>query len=826
VGDNPPYIGIDFGTTYASMAWYNPGYGPPHTGQAEIILNSEGEPKTPSVVYYGEDETLVGKLADNLVEDALEDPAERQDVSQRIIRNIKRELVMPPRIALPGNRFVRPVEVAAEILKKLKLDAEDGVFHTKVPRAIITYPAEFDVIQQQVIERAGRMAGFEEVVLLEEPVAGALAYARSGREVGEHVLVYDLGGGTFDLAVLDNAGDSFHVALEPKGIDKCGGEDFDLALYYYCDEIAREKLGRPISPTGAIDLKFLRECRDRKENLSVRERVTVSSLLPGSRVFKHELDREKFDELISDYVETTIRLTQAIVQEAEDGGHKVDTVVLTGGSSKVLLVKRLLSETLPVPPLSFDKGDFAVALGAAHYAHLLWDMPPRRSKPLVGEEPGGEAEPDAQEILDQYRYKVVETAGPDRTMNRSEVDRLDAFATQLGLDEARAAGVEREVLGKTKEDVLLGRYNEAVKMVWKDEKLNSLEAAWLPTLADELGVDPDQAANAEREIMGATREEAFQPSPEPRTSEEMVNFILGLSLEGHSGDVNAVAFTPNGKFMASGSSDGTVRGWSLRTGESVGTLPGPQDRVTCVSFSPDGRFLAAGGLDKTIRVWKLPKGEPLHAFKHMDWVWSIAVSPSGQILASGGADKKIKLWSLETDELLNTLDGHSHWVMALAMGADGRALASGGADGTARLWETSTGRLLSTFEHTAWVRSVSTSRDGRNIAGGCEDGVIKVWGEASLTIDAHVGPVMSVAMSTDEELLFSGGADGRIKVWSLSTGELLNVLPGHPRGIGSVAISPDGFLGSGGADRVVKVWRRQQAPEPRPAIDIPQDPSS
>jgi molecular chaperone DnaK (HSP70) len=97
-----PYIGIDFGTTYASMAWYNPGNSPPHTGQAEIILNSEGEPKTPSVVYYGENEILVGKLAENIVEDAAEGSSERQDVSQRIIRNIKRELVMPPRIASSG----------------------------------------------------------------------------------------------------------------------------------------------------------------------------------------------------------------------------------------------------------------------------------------------------------------------------------------------------------------------------------------------------------------------------------------------------------------------------------------------------------------------------------------------------------------------------------------------------------------------------------------------------------------------------------------------------------------------------------------------------
>lgn len=819
---NPPYIGIDFGTTYSSMAWYNPGNNPPYSGQAELILNSEGESKTPSMVYYGEDETLVGKLAEQILEDASDEPAAREAVSRRIVSSIKRGLVTPPRIAVSGSRFVRPVEVVAEILKKLKLDAEDGVFHTEIPRAIITYPAEFNVIQRQVIERAGRMAGFDEVVLLEEPVAGALAYARSGRDVGEHVLVYDLGGGTFDLAVLDNEGESFHVALEPKGIDKCGGEDFDLALYYHCDGVAQDKLGRSISSTGTLDLKFLRECRDRKENLSVRERVTVSSLLPGAQLFRHELDRETFHELIGDYVDTTVRLTQTIIQEAEDNGHKIDTVVLIGGSSKVLLVKRLLSETLPVPPLNFDKRDFAVALGAAHYGHLLWDPPDDVTN--RGSVHNGGGETSSKEALDQYRYKVIETAGPDRTLTRVDVDRLDAFATQLGLSEAQVVAAEREVLGQTKGAILLQRYREAVQMVWADRKLSGLEATWLRTLAGELGVDRDQASSSEREIMGSTKEEVFQPTRKPEASDLAVNYIFGLAFEGHSGEINSVAFMPNGRFIGSGGSDGTVRGWNLRTGEPVGTLPGPQDRINCVAFSQDERFLAAGGFDKTVRVWKMPSGEPLHSFKHSEWVWSITISPDGKILASGGADKKIKLWSLETDELVRTLDGHSHWVLSVAMSADGRTLVSGGADGTARVWEVNTGRILRKFEHQDWVCSVCISPDGRNIVGGCEDGVIKVWGEVSHEIDGHTGTVSSVTMSPDGELLFSGGADGRIKVWNLRTGELLNALSGHPRGVGAVAVSPEGqLLATGGADRKLKVWRRQLAPEPRPGPDSSRD---
>ena len=218
MSEQVPSIGIDFGTTNSSVAWYDH-----RTGDAEVILNAEGQAKTPSLVHFDEKEVLVGEPVENLLQDISTNKARREEVFQRTVASIKRNLLSPPRIALPGGRYVRPVEVAAEILKKLKRDAEEGLFHEEVKRAVITCPAEFNVLQRQKIEEAGRLAGFREVALLEEPVAGALAYARAGLDVGGHVLVYDLGGGTFDLAVLDNEGESFHVAMEPKGMERCGG---------------------------------------------------------------------------------------------------------------------------------------------------------------------------------------------------------------------------------------------------------------------------------------------------------------------------------------------------------------------------------------------------------------------------------------------------------------------------------------------------------------------------------------------------------------------------------------------------------------------------
>src|SRR4028118_990346 len=183
--------------------------------------------------------------------------------------------------------------------------------------------------------------------------AGALAYSRAGLNVGKHVLVYDLGGGTFDLAVLDNEGESFHVAMEPKGMERCGGDDFDHALYHHCDEIVRKELGRPISLTGAVDLNFLRECRRRKEGLTYQGRGKLGDYLPSEGVpvlFEHEVDRQTFEGLIGEYVETSTRLTEEILKQADTRGHEVDTAVLVGGSSRVPLVMRALKGTLPVEP--------------------------------------------------------------------------------------------------------------------------------------------------------------------------------------------------------------------------------------------------------------------------------------------------------------------------------------------------------------------------------------------------------------------------------------------------------------------------------------------
>jgi cyclophilin family peptidyl-prolyl cis-trans isomerase len=349
-------IGVDFGTTKSCMAWFNP-----KTGQAELIRNAEGEEKTPSVVYFGEGETLVGSPAETMLE--------KESERRRVFASVKRNLIAGEKRRIDG-ALVTPVRVAAEILRKLKRDAETGHFYAPVTRAVIGHPAAFGQFEKDLLEKAAKEAGFEDVALIPEPVAAAIAYERDGLNVGARVLVYDLGGGTFDVAVLERtANGGFHLTMREAGEDKVGGDDFDRAIYDHCDEAAWQTLQRGLAVDDRIDLAILRACRTAKEQLSVHERATVAVYLRGDdgsvRPFEHPIDRATFEGLIGQYVDQTVKQTKQIVDAAVRQAKPIETVVLIGGASKAPLVQRRLREALPVEPRRWQKQDVAVALGAA-----------------------------------------------------------------------------------------------------------------------------------------------------------------------------------------------------------------------------------------------------------------------------------------------------------------------------------------------------------------------------------------------------------------------------------------------------------------------------
>ncbi len=277
--------------------------------------------------------------------------------------------------------------------------------------------------------------------------------------------------------------------------------------------------------------------------------------------------------------------------------------------------------------------------------------------------------------------------------------------------------------------------------------------------------------------------------------------------------ISSVAFSPNGKFLATGDADGKTYLWQVEDGKLLFTCIGHSSSVKSVAFSPDGQTLASGSDDQTVKLWDVLKGECLKTLHgHSNWVRSVAFSPDGQILASGSEDQTVKLWDVHTGECLKTLQGNTNRVRSVAFSPDGQTLASGSEKQTVKLWNVLNGERLKILQgHSNWVRSVAFSPDGQILASSSDDQTVKLWdirnGKCLRTLLGHTNRVWSVAFSPDGQILASGGDDQTVKLWDVHTGECLTTLQGHSNRVMSVAFSPDGqTLASGSENQTVKLW--------------------
>ena len=296
---------------------------------------------------------------------------------------------------------------------------------------------------------------------------------------------------------------------------------------------------------------------------------------------------------------------------------------------------------------------------------------------------------------------------------------------------------------------------------------------------------------------------------------------------GHSNNVLSVAASPDGKYLASGSTkiikgkyfwnDDTYCGelfiWDANSGQRLKTLEGHSSSVESVCWSPDGKYLASGSEDKTVIIWDAKSGESLKTLKgHSRVVFSVCWSPDGKYLASGSEDNTIIIWDAKSGEIIKTLKGHSSIVYSVCWSPDGKYLASGPRGNIVIILDVNSGQKLKTLKgHSDIVNSVCWSPDGKYLASGSMDDTVIIWdansGQRIKTLEGHSLSVESVSWSPDGKYLVSGSYDYTVIIWDADSGQRLKTLEGHSGSVYSVCWSPDGkYLASGSVDYTVKIW--------------------
>ena len=349
-------IGIDLGTTNSCVSVME-------GGEAAVITNAEGGRTTPSVVAFTKDgERLVGQVA------------KRQAITNpdRTIISIKRDMGTDKKVTIDDKSYT-PQEISAMILQKLKADAESYLGET-VSQAVITVPAYFSDAQRQATKDAGKIAGLEVLRIINEPTAAALSYGLD-KDSGEKVMVYDLGGGTFDVSILEISDGVFEV-LATNGDTKLGGDDFDQKLIdYLADEFKKE---------NGIDLRADKMAAQRLKEAAEKAKIELSSAMTsnvnlpfisadatGPKHLDITITRAKFDELTADLVERTMEPTRNALRDSGLSASEVNKVILVGGSSRIPAVQEAVKKFMGKEPHKGINPDECVAVGAAIQGGVL-----------------------------------------------------------------------------------------------------------------------------------------------------------------------------------------------------------------------------------------------------------------------------------------------------------------------------------------------------------------------------------------------------------------------------------------------------------------------
>lgn len=352
-------IGIDLGTTNSCVAVLE-------GGEPVVIPNAEGSRTTPSVVGFAKDgERLVGQVAKH---QAVANP-------DRTVISIKREMGTNHKVKIDGKEYSAP-EISAMILSKLKADAE-SYLGEKVTEAVITVPAYFTDSQRQATKDAGRIAGLDVKRIINEPTAAALAYGLDKTQgANQKIFIYDLGGGTFDISILE-IGDGVVEVIATAGNNRLGGDDFDKRIMDYLTDSFRKDTGVDLSGDKMAQQRLKEAAEKAKIELSNLNNTKISlpfiAMGPNGTPLHmdYDLSRQKFEALISDLVEQTVTLSKRALSDAGYTADQIDKVILVGGSTRVPCVVEAVRKVCGKEPFKGINPDECVAIGAAIQGGVL-----------------------------------------------------------------------------------------------------------------------------------------------------------------------------------------------------------------------------------------------------------------------------------------------------------------------------------------------------------------------------------------------------------------------------------------------------------------------
>ena len=349
-------IGIDLGTTNSCVSVLE-------GGTPQVIPNDEGGRTTPSVVAFKGDETIVG------------DRAKRQAVTnpKNTIASIKRLMGSGKKVSANGKEWT-PEEISAKILSKLKADAE-SYLGEKVTEAVITVPAYFNDAQRQATKNAGKIAGLDVKRIINEPTAAALAYGLDKQEKSQTVLVYDLGGGTFDVSILE-LGDGVFEVKSTAGNNRLGGDDFDQRIIDYLVDTFKKENGIDLSNDAMASQRLKDAAEKAKKDLSGMSTTQIS--LPfisqnsdGPLHLEVDLSKAKFEDLCRDLFDSTLEPVKKALSDAKLSSSDIDEVILVGGSTRIPYIQELVKKELGKEPHKGVNPDEVVAMGAAIQGGVL-----------------------------------------------------------------------------------------------------------------------------------------------------------------------------------------------------------------------------------------------------------------------------------------------------------------------------------------------------------------------------------------------------------------------------------------------------------------------